>query len=49
MDHNQRNRFGRFKALIAAFVHLMALHGEADADYPEFIDSEAVVDNFERG
>ena len=46
MVHNkQRNRIGRFKALLAAFVHLMALHGEPDADYPEFIDGEAVEDN----
>ena len=46
MVHNkQRNRIGRFKALLGAFVHLMALRGEPDADYPEFIDGEAVEDN----
>ena len=46
MDHNkQRNRIGRFKALLTAFVHLMALHGEPDTDYPEFIDGEAVEAN----
>ena len=45
VHNNQRNRIGRFKALLTAFVHLMALHGEPDADYPEFIESEAVEDN----
>ena len=45
VHNNQRTRIGRFKALLAAFVHLMALHGEPDVDYPEFIDGEAVEDN----
>ncbi len=45
VHNNQRNRIGRFKALLTAFVHLMALTGEPDADYPEFIDGEAVEDN----